>query len=404
MSLAPLADPALLAATVAGALGVREAGRGPPADALAASLRGRRLLLVLDNFEHLLPAAPLVADLLDGLPGADGAGHQPGGAAPGRRARYAVPPLSLPAPGHPPPPERLLRYEAPALFVQRAVAARADFALTPETAPAVAELCRRLDGVPLALELAAARVALLPPWALLARLDRHLAVLAVGPRDAPARHHSLRDTIGWSYDLLSRPEQALFARLSVFAGGWTLEAAEAVCGDDDGRRPAGPTRDGAGVAARRPHWVAATCSTCSPGWWTSRWWKPTPVTTATAATVCWRSSATTVASASRRAGRRSATASATPTTSSRSPRRRRRSCRGRRRLAWLDRLGREHDNCRAALRWLLDRPAGPPPSGVCAWPGPSSRSGRRAAPAGGAVVAGGVSGAPRPPPADGGAR
>ena len=141
--------------------------------------------------------------------------------------RFAVPPLSLPAPGRP-PPDGLLRYEAPALFVQRAAAARADFAVTPEDAPAVAELCRRLDGLPLALELAAARVTVLPPRALLARLDRRLAVLTGGPRDAPVRQQTLRATLDWSHDLLSETEQALFRRLAVFAGGCDLDAVEAV--------------------------------------------------------------------------------------------------------------------------------------------------------------------------------
>ena len=231
--LAPLGDPALVATAVAGVLGVREAGHGSPAGALAATLRGRRLLLVLDNFEHLLPGAPLVADLLAACPGLTVLATSRAALRLAGEHRLAVPPLSLPDHDRPPAPDELLRYEAPALFVQRAVAAQADFAVTGETAPAVAELCRRLDGLPLALELAAARVTLLPPRALLARLDRSLAVLTGGPRDAPARQQTLRATLDWSHALLAPPARVLFRRLSVFADGCTLAAAEAVC-DVDG--------------------------------------------------------------------------------------------------------------------------------------------------------------------------
>ena len=239
--LAALADSALLGAAVAGVLGVREAGHRSLADALAAALRERRLLLVLDNCEHLLPGMLLVGDLLASCAGLTVLATS---RAPLRLAGehlLVVPPLSLPdAPSlgeNPPAPEELLRYEAPALFVQRAAAAQAGFALTDANAPAVAEVCRRLDGLPLAIELAAARVRLLPPPALLARLDRRLAVLTGGPRDAPVRQQTLRATLDWSHDLLSETEQALFRRLAVFAGGCDLEAVEAVCsaaGDQGG--------------------------------------------------------------------------------------------------------------------------------------------------------------------------
>ena len=148
--------------------------------------------------------------------------------------RLPVPPLALPDPAHPPELAQLTQYEAVALFVARAVAVRPDFVVTNANAPAVAELCHRLDGLPLALELAAARVALLPPAALLARLGRRLPLLRGGPRDAPARHQTLRATLDWSHDLLDAAERVLFRRLAVFAGGCTLEAAEAVCGAGEG--------------------------------------------------------------------------------------------------------------------------------------------------------------------------
>jgi non-specific serine/threonine protein kinase len=234
--LAPLAEPALVAAAVAGVLGVRGAGPGTPAAALVAFLRARRLLLVLDNFEHLLPGALLVADLLAACPDLTVLATSRSALRLAGEHQLAVPPLSLPDIGRPPSPDELLRFEAPALFVQRAAAARADFAVTPETAPAVAALCHRLDGLPLAIELAAARLTLLPPGALLARLDRRLALLTGGPRDAPARQQTLRATIAWSHDLLTPPERALFRRLAVFAGGCDLEAAGAVgvAGGDPG--------------------------------------------------------------------------------------------------------------------------------------------------------------------------
>ena len=142
-----------------------------------------------------------------------------------------MPPLGLPDPAHLPDVESLSQYEAVALFVERARAVQADFAVTNANAPAVAEICARLDGLPLAIELAAARASCSPPQALLARLEHRLDLLTGGPRDRPTRQQTLRATIDWSYDLLGPDEQALFARLAVFAGGCTLEAAEAVCGD-----------------------------------------------------------------------------------------------------------------------------------------------------------------------------
>jgi predicted ATPase/DNA-binding XRE family transcriptional regulator len=226
--LAPITDARLVASAIAGVLGIRETGAKPVPDLLTANLRGRRLLLVLDNFEHVVAAAPLVPELLAACPRlkvlvtSRAPLHVPG------EQELPVPPLPAPDPNRLPPVDLLPVYPAVALFLERAQAVRPDFALTAENAAAVAAICHRLDGLPLAIELATARLKLLSPPALLARLDRRLPMLAGGSRARPARHQTLRDAIAWSYDLLEPPAQALFRRLSVFAGGCSLEAVEAV--------------------------------------------------------------------------------------------------------------------------------------------------------------------------------
>jgi predicted ATPase/predicted Ser/Thr protein kinase len=230
VNLAPIADPGLVASAVARALGVRESGDLTLVKAIADHLRGLgRALLVLDNFEQVSDAAALVRELLDACPDLQALvtsrlvlriyGEQ----------EFPVPPLPLPALGALFSPSTLMDYASVALFVQRAAAAKPDFALSTKNAAAVVEICRKLDGLPLAIELAAARVKILPPADLLARIDRPLDVLTGGARDLPERQQTLRQTIKWSYDLLSPAEQRLFRRLSVFAGGCTLEGAEAVC-------------------------------------------------------------------------------------------------------------------------------------------------------------------------------
>ena len=240
-ALAALRDPALVPQVVAAAVGVREEPGRPLVDTLADALRPRRLLLVLDNCEHVLPgAAPAVAALLAACPRLAVLATSRGALRLTGEHEYPVLPLPLPAPPdpvRPPTPAALSRCEAVALFAQRAAAVRPDFALTGENAPAVAEVCRRLDGLPLAIELAAAQVKVLPPRALLARLSGRLAVLVGGPRDAPARQQTLRATLDWSHALLDGKERVLFRRLAVFAGGWTLDAAEAVCNCPDGSSP-----------------------------------------------------------------------------------------------------------------------------------------------------------------------
>jgi predicted ATPase/DNA-binding CsgD family transcriptional regulator len=229
VDLTPTSDPELVASAIAQALGVREEGGRPLLETLEVYLRDKQLLLVLDNFEQVLDAGSTVAGLLAACPElkvlvtSRAVLHLYG------EHDFAVPPLSLPESSRPEPADALARYDAVRLFVDRAQAARSDFQLTDANAPAVAEICRRLDGIPLAIELAATRVRLFAPDALLGRLERRLSFLTGGARDAPARQRTLRATLGWSYDLLSADEQLLFRRLSVFAGGCTLEAAEAVC-------------------------------------------------------------------------------------------------------------------------------------------------------------------------------
>jgi predicted ATPase len=228
-ALAPLGDPALVLSAIAQTLGVREAAGRPLLESLKDYLREKHLLLLLDTFEQVLAAAPLVSDLLASsrtlsvLVTSREALHLAG------EHDFPVPPLRLPEVTHRPTPERLSQYEAVRLFIARALAVKPDFAVTNENAPAVADICHRLDGLPLAIELAAARSRLFPPQALLARLAHRLPLLTGGGRDLPARQQTLRNAIAWSHDLLSAPEQALFRRLAVFAGGCTVEAAEAVC-------------------------------------------------------------------------------------------------------------------------------------------------------------------------------
>jgi predicted ATPase/class 3 adenylate cyclase len=233
VDLAPIRDPALVVPTIAAVLGVREtAGESLP-ESLARYLADRRMLLVLDNCEQVLEAAGDVAALLTRCPHLAilTTSREP------LRLRaervFSVAPLLLPDRRHSNDPTALFTNPSIALFVERAQAADTNFTLSAENGPAVAAICRRLDGLPLAIELAAARVRLLPPEALLVRLERSLPLLTSGARDAPARQRTLRDTIAWSHDLLTPQEQALARRLSVFVGGWTLEAAEAVTSLND---------------------------------------------------------------------------------------------------------------------------------------------------------------------------
>ena len=230
VSLAPLTDPAQVMNTVAIAIGVKEAHGQSFTETLKHVLRASQMLLILDNFEHLLPAATEVSELLSAAP-------QLRVLATSREPlhlygeqEYAVPPLRLPDMTDL-DPQSLADCEATALFMQQARAVRSDFQLTAENAPDIARICVHLEGLPLAIELAAARIKLLTPQALLARLTNRLDTLTGGAHDLPQRQQTLRDTIAWSYNLLDDDEKTLFARLAVFQGGCSLEAIETVCGE-----------------------------------------------------------------------------------------------------------------------------------------------------------------------------
>jgi predicted ATPase len=230
VSLAPIREPNLVVPTIARMLGLRELGEKPLSERLGEYLKERELLLFVDNFEQVVQAGPQVAELLAVCPRLKVLATSREVLHLSCERVFSVPPLRLPAAEQLPEGiQTLSEYGAVAFFVQRARIAKPAFRLTEENAPVVAEICARLDGMPLAIELAAARLKLISPRAILERLRHRLRLLKGGPRDAPARQKTLRDTIGWSYDLLGAQERELFGRLSVFAGGCTLEAAEAVC-------------------------------------------------------------------------------------------------------------------------------------------------------------------------------
>ncbi|MFN8484526.1 MAG: tetratricopeptide repeat protein [Anaerolineae bacterium] len=238
---APTTNTRLVASTIAHALGIRDLGAGPVSEILKDYLQEKQMLLLLDNMEAVVSEAPLIAELLDAAPHVKALATSRIILRLRGEHEFPVLPLPLPDPRRLPPLSTLSQYAAVALFVQRAVSVRPDFKVTNENAHAVAEICYRLDGLPLAIELAAARIRVLPPEALLQRLSNRLKLLTGGPRDLPARQQTLRGAIAWSYDLLDDCEKTLFRRLGVFAGGWTIEAAEAVCPDDRWPESAQPT-------------------------------------------------------------------------------------------------------------------------------------------------------------------
>jgi non-specific serine/threonine protein kinase len=231
VDLTPIRDPAEVPSAIAERLGLPDAGPTPLLDRLSVCLQARQTLLILDNFEQVLPAAPVLDTLL--------------GMAPGLtllvtsrellhlRAEQTLPvsPFALPDPDHLPPLEELSQIPSVALFLQRAQMINPGFRLTDENAQAVAELCVHLDGLPLAIELAAARTQLLSPQMLLERLEHRLSLFHWEAQDLPVRQHTLRAAIAWSYELLAHDEQILFRRLGIFVGGFTLEAAEAIVAD-----------------------------------------------------------------------------------------------------------------------------------------------------------------------------
>ncbi len=233
VALASLHDPDLVIPTIAHTLKLRGVDEQPPLEQLKAALREHQYLLLLDNFEQVAGAFPLLIDLLQTCPllkflvTSRAVLHVSG------EYEFPVPPLSVPDLRHLPSHKELMQYAAVALFYHRACMSKPDFQITEVNSSAVAELCVRLDGLPLAIELAAARIKLFPPAALLRRLDQRWELLAHGARNAPVRQQTMRNTIDWSYHLLNAQEQQLLHRLSVFVGGCSLQAVEEVCGGSE---------------------------------------------------------------------------------------------------------------------------------------------------------------------------
>ena len=230
VALAPISDPELVPSTIAHALGVHIGGKEDPLERVVEFVRGKRMLLVLDNFEQILPAASSISALLASGPDLKVIASSRAPLRISGEQEFPVPPLELPDPERLPSLEALAQSDAVKLFIERARAVKPDFMVTAENAPAVAEICYRLDGLPLAIELAAARVKLLSPQAMLPRLKKGLDLLASSSPDRTDRQRTLRGAIAWSYDLLDDGLQRLFARSGVFVAGAMLEQLEAVCG------------------------------------------------------------------------------------------------------------------------------------------------------------------------------
>jgi predicted ATPase/class 3 adenylate cyclase/DNA-binding CsgD family transcriptional regulator len=337
VNVAPISDPEFVAPTIAQTLGIREAAGQSLLERLQEELQQKQLLLVLDNFEQVVSAAPQLVDLLATCPRLKllvtsrevlhvRAEHE-----------FAVPPLALPDPTHLPELAALLHYTAVTLFIERAQAVKSDFQVTDTNARAVAEICVRLDGLPLALELAAARVKLFPPQALLAQLEQLLQVLTSGARDAPVRQQSLRNTLAWSYELLSAQEQRLFRRLSVFVGGCTLEAIGAVCAALDTSNGAGRVLDGAASLLDKSLLQQIEQEGNEP-----RLMMPETI----------REYGLELLAAS---GEMEATRQAHALYYLRLAEEAEPELAGSQQAVWLERLEREHDNLRAAMRWLLEQ-------------------------------------------------
>ncbi|PYQ31901.1 MAG: hypothetical protein DMF56_02035 [Acidobacteria bacterium] len=231
ISLGPVLDSRLVLSEIAATLDVHEGGVSL-LDGVKNALRNRSMLLVLDNFEQVLEAAPMIAQILNAAPRVKALATSRSPLRIRGEREYAVPPLMLPPLDLPIAPESLTNYASVALFVERASAVKTDFRLTAENAQAIAEICVRLDGLPLAIELAAARIKLLPPRAMLARVGNRFKLLSGGASDLPERQQTMRAAISWGYNLLDEEEKHLFATFSIFRGGFSLEAAERLAGDD----------------------------------------------------------------------------------------------------------------------------------------------------------------------------
>ena len=230
--LAAVTDPELVPSTIGEALGIREQGLRPMAEIVKSYLSGKHMFLVLDNFEQVISAAPFVAEVLTASPLLKVLVTSRAALRISGEQEYPVPPMSLPHPDRLPSLETLKGSEAVALFSQRARSVKPDFEITERNTETVSEICRRLDSLPLAIELAAARVRLLSPEQILEKLRGGLALLSGGARDLPARQQTLRNAIAWSYEQLDDSIQAFFRRLSAFVGSWTFESADAICNPD----------------------------------------------------------------------------------------------------------------------------------------------------------------------------
>jgi predicted ATPase len=334
VGLASIADPALVPGAVARTLGVREASNLSVLEALEERLKVDETLLLVDNCEHLVEECAGLADaLLRSCPNLKILATSREVLGVGGEIVWATPSLSVPDDCDVPSPEDLLRHDAARLFVERARSVAPAFALTEENAPALARLCRRLDGMPLAIELAAARTRVLSVEQIAERLDDDFRLLTGGGRTAPPRQRTLRATIDWSHDLLAEEEKVLFRRLSVFAGGFSLEAAEEVCAGEDLERDE--------VLDLLTHLVDKSLALVAEQSVEARYRLLETVRqygreklekSGEADEVRRRHAAWSLALAER----------AEP------------HLKGRRQVAWLERLEREHDNLRAAIRWLLE--------------------------------------------------
>ena len=336
--LAPISGPDLVVPSIARTFGLGETGDRSLLELLKAYLREQQLLLLLDNFEQVVAAAPVVTELLVTCPDLKVLVTSRTSLRVRGEREFPVPPLALPDPKHLPAIEDLSQYSSVALFVERALALKPDFQLTTANAHAIAEICARLDGLPLAIELAATRVKLLPPQALLARLGSRLQVLTEGARDVPERQQTLRNAIKWSYDLLSTNEQRLFRRLSVFVGGCTLAAVEEVCealGDV-------ATNVLEGVASLIDKNLLQQVEDVNG--------EPRLVMLETI-----REYGLECLAASEEAGEAEATRLAHANYYLQLAEETEQKLRSAQQAIWLERLEREHDNLRTALRWLVER-------------------------------------------------
>jgi predicted ATPase/DNA-binding CsgD family transcriptional regulator len=338
VSLAPLSDPDLVLPTIAQTFHLKETADWLPLEHLKSYLHEKRLLLLLDNFEQVVTAAPLLVELLQACPALKMLVTSRLRLRVSGEQEFPVPPLALPDPQHLPENATLMEYAAVALFVQRAQALKPTFQLTAGNARALAEICLHLDGLPLAIELAAARIKLLSPQALLARLSHRLQVLTAGVQDAPVRQQTLRNTIAWSYDLLTAQEQRLFRRLSVFVGGCTLEAIEAV---------SAAVGDGAVPVLER---VASLIDKSLLQQTAQEGEEPRLLMLETIREYGLEGLAM---SGEQEATRREHAAYCLVLAEEAQPK-----LEGPQQAVWLERLEREHENLRAALQWLLDQAGG----------------------------------------------